>query len=47
VKVRAVQHRSTHGLISKNLELIEEVTANLDNIAEANWFMSAMAVKMA
>ena len=34
-------------MIGENLELIEEVTANSDNIAEGEWFMSAMAVKMA
>lgn len=36
-----------HIMIGENLELIEEITANSDNITEANWFTSAMAVKMA
>lgn len=33
-------------MIGENLELIEEVTANSDNIAEVNSFMSATAAKM-
>ncbi|WP_246664936.1 hypothetical protein [Neorhizobium sp. P12A] len=39
--------RQVASKIGENLELIEEVTANSDNISEANSFTSAMAVKMA
>jgi len=34
-------------MIGENLELIEEVTATRTTSPRANWFTSAMAVKMA